>query len=71
MAIIHLSVPLQRLTMSRSQCTKSGLGAISMVEDLGENQWSMGISYLTLRTFLHSIVVHMTSSIILVVRLLT
>jgi len=36
MAIMHLSVPLQRRTMSRGQCTTSGLEAISTVEDIGK-----------------------------------
>jgi len=58
---MHLSVPLQRRTMSRSQYTKSGLGAMSMVKDLGEKINGVGVLALTLRTFSHSIIVHMTS----------
>jgi len=32
---MYLSVPLQRRTMSKGQCTTSGLGEISTVEDIG------------------------------------
>jgi len=48
--------------MSSGRGTTSGLGGISMVEDIGtEINGVGGINYLTLRTSSHSIVVCMTS----------